>query len=199
MSSGAFADAPSEQRRADVVACVASGSEMDARESHVGGRHNRGVHPMSDWKMRMSENLTRLRGCVRGSMKGCSEAEIAALGAAWGGTVPAAYAEFLRVAGKGAGDFLTGSDFDYDFVRRRAAQCARGLAEELGEPPLPANAAVFFGHQDYQFFWFPLGEEPDPPVFRFMDGHEVHSQSAASFSAWLSDVTNQHVQETARS
>lgn len=153
---------------------------------------------MSDWKTKMSENLQRLRGSVRGGMKGCSEAEITALGAAWGGTVPAAYAEFLRVAGRHAGDFLTGSDFDYEYVRTRAAQCARGLAEEMGITPLPAHAAVFFGHQDYQFFWFPLGEDPDPPVLRFMSRNQVHSQSAPSFSAWLGAVIDQHLQETKR-
>ncbi len=140
------------------------------------------------------DSLSRFKRVVHGKLMGCTESEIRHLEAARG-RVPVDYANFLRLAGKSAGNFMTGSDFHYAVVASELTESARLMMEELGVPPIPTNALVFFGHQDYQFFWFLTGDAEGSTVFRFMDGDREPSRIAPSFSEWLDGALTQHEEE----
>lgn len=139
----------------------------------------------------------RFESVVRGKLVGCTELEIDRLQARRG-RLPLAYARFLRLAGKSAGDFMRGSDFDYGSVANDLTESAREMMNQLGAPPLPPDALVFFGHQDYQFFWFVTGERADAAIFRFIDGDAEAARVASSFSEWLDGALTQYEAESVK-
>lgn len=70
--------------------------------------------------------------------------------------LPADYLAFLRLAGNGLNDFLTGSD-----VFLNQLDGVRAAADELliagGLDPLPSDAIVFLMHQGYEFLFLRNG------------------------------------------
>lgn len=105
--------------------------------------------------------------------KACSEAEIQALEATIGQSLPVAYKErFLRPIGQGAGQFLQGEDCFYPHLVDLQTWARELLAEEAFSQALPDDAFVFWMHQGYQFGFFRPSEGEDPPVYYFEEGQE---------------------------
>jgi hypothetical protein len=101
--------------------------------------------------------------------------------------LPADYIRFLSIAGEDAGDFLKGSDFlfvELDNVRSEAD----ALLEDDSGPQLPDGAFVFCCHHGYQFLFFCLGTNPDPPIYYYLEGDGDFKVVAAGFSEWLVDT-----------
>jgi hypothetical protein len=115
------------------------------------------------------------------SFKGCSKAEVARLEGELGVRLPAAYRHFLKIMGKGAGDFLLSDhwrfQFDDLFDLARSDEYA-----ELCD--LPDKYFVLAEREGCQWVFFVAdGKSDDPPVFLFDDGHELTYRQIAR-SVW---------------
>jgi hypothetical protein len=117
---------------------------------------------------------------------GCSAGEIRQLEASIGVPLPGLYRGFLEVMGRGAGDFLIGSDLFFPEVMGLRAAAEGLLADCCPGVSLPENALVFFMHQGYQFLYMLTGEgEDDPPVYYYLEGKEAPELKWPHFSAFL--------------
>ena len=90
-------------------------------------------------------------------------------------TLPKAYKEFLLTMGKGASDFLIGSEFLYQHLPRLQETAKEMLTEDAFPQQLPADAFVFFMHQGYQFNFFRTSEGDDPPIYRYFEEKDVET------------------------
>jgi SMI1/KNR4 family protein SUKH-1 len=99
------------------------------------------------------------------------------------GRLPAAYREYLLWMGHGAGTFWRGTDAFYQSLPRLQVGAVELLNENSFEQVLPENAFVFLMHQGYQFLFFLLGGDEDPPVYYFSEGTGQHSFTQ-SFNAY---------------
>lgn len=116
--------------------------------------------------------------------RGCTESEIASLTPDDLEILPESYRKFLRVAGNGIDDFLTGSDFRVpDLVDTREA--ANELLKNSGLPPLPRHAFVFVMHQGYQFYYFDNGS-----VHFFQEGWGAVEKRFDSFEQFFFSVVS---------
>lgn len=105
----------------------------------------------------------------------CTRDEVEDLEQRLGFHLPLAYQEFLLWMGKGARDFLSGSDCWYDnlpFLRGWAIEL---LAENKFEQAIPDDALIFFMHGGYQFNFLLPQEGEDPPVHFY--GEWTHQSS----------------------
>ncbi|MEZ6009901.1 MAG: SMI1/KNR4 family protein [Planctomycetota bacterium] len=137
----------------------------------------------------VTTTIARLRAaglCPPRSTRGCPPGAIAHLESVWGGPLPSSYKLFLQALGGNAGGFLRGSAFTCDELDRVNVG-ARELAAESGLA-LPDHAFVFFMHQGYQFSFFLLDGEDDPPIYGFLEGDADLQPRGISFSRWLEDV-----------
>ena len=99
--------------------------------------------------------------------------------------LPSAYREFLSLCGKGAGDFLVGTDWTYPSVLS-LNQSASQLLHECGDHlKLSPSDYVFAMHQGYQFLFFDSQVSDDPPVFVFVEGEDSSLLVFDSFSNWF--------------
>jgi hypothetical protein len=141
--------------------------------------------------------------------QGCTEEEIESLEDALHIKLPAAYREFLAWCGKRAGDFLSGSQWQYDeddliLFQEDAKEV---LDDKNFSNNLPANAYVFFMHLDYQFCLFLLEDGGNPPIHMFLEGKTVNEfhKEFCSFTEFLEFrilvhqlIKNNSVQENLR-
>jgi hypothetical protein len=115
---------------------------------------------------------------------GCTELEIAALEAAFGRPLPASYRVFLAALGRGAGEFMSGTDMFHDQLGGLRAAAETLIARSGSPAELKPSDWIFALHQGYQFLYFDAAAGPDPQVFHVMEG-EAAKPVAASFSEWL--------------
>lgn len=110
---------------------------------------------------------------------GCSEEEILKLENSLKLSLPLAYKEFLRFAGKGLGDFEVGSTIFYDDIDLIELQeiAREFLIEDNFPQKLPDDAYVFWMHQGYMFCFFRTSEGDNPPV-------HFHRESFKEDFAW---------------
>lgn len=149
-----------------------------------------------DWNARLESAVRSIRRHSPRPVVGCAEADVVRLQDETGSQLPPAYAMFLKAVGKDCGDFLYGSDICLgvlDEVRRGAI----GLLEDCHGPALPDNAFVFCSHQGYQFLFFCLTEDPDPPVYYYLEGERDFRMVSASFSEWLTGAVGDFLAELA--
>ena len=119
------------------------------------------------------EVIHRLKAIPRfrlARFKGCSQAEVARLESHFAIQLPAAYREFLKRMGNGAGEFLSSDHWRFKFDD--LFELARSDDyEELCE--LPENYFVFAERAGCAWVFFVAdGKSDDPPVFLFVDGGE---------------------------
>lgn len=103
----------------------------------------------------------------------CTTKEIEKLERWVGCRLPSAYREFLLWMGHSGGGFLNGSDCFYEHLKNIQTGAKELLIEDHFPGVLPQNAFVFFMHQGYQFNFFYLGKEEDPPVFFYFEESPV--------------------------
>ena len=124
-------------------------------------------------------------------VRGCTDSEIRGLAERTGFEVPEAYGLFLRLVGGEPGDFMRGYDLRFS-VSERLDQRFRLLVSEMSGPPIPPGALVYFGSQDFQF-WFMLADDgPDPEVFTYVDSDPtVFSAVGRTFSEDLQQLVSE--------
>ena len=133
----------------------------------------------------------RVAGAIRqGDALGCKPSDIDRIESDLAVKLPSVYKEFLSTLGRGAGTFLSGSDFNYADLPRINSE-ARDLAHDAGID-LPTSAFVFLIHQGYQFLWFDTSEGADPEVRRFREG-EPGERLGRPFSAWFLNEADYHI------
>lgn len=108
-------------------------------------------------------------------LMGCTHGEILQLEQQLGVKLPIAYQEFLRIMGKGAGQFLRGSDCFYDHLPDLQQAAGELLAENHFPQRIPDDAFVFFMHQGYQFSFFRLSEGDNPPTYSYCESEQDQS------------------------
>ncbi len=124
-------------------------------------------------------------------VRGCADSEIRGLAERTGLEVPEAHGLFLRLVGGEPGDFMRGYDLRFS-VSERLDQRFRLLVSEMRGPPIPPGALVYFGSQDFQF-WFMLADDgPDPKVFTYVDSDPtVFSEVGKTFSEDLERLVSE--------
>lgn len=140
-------------------------------------------------------------GIARKDIIGCTEEEVHRLEEQLGIHVPAAYREWLRWMGHGAGGFLRGTDVFYDDDLPSLKEGALELFHENDlDGALPADALVFYLHQGYVAQFMRLSEGDDPPIYGYAEGSGQRAPSRwyDNLSAWLAIELTDHLQFTRR-
>lgn len=145
------------------------------------------------WEQNIESALAQIRAGLS-AVRGCSREQLAAFQKENQVTLPDAYVRFLEGAGMLPGDFLRGSDIQFDQLGRLQS-LATHLLEEDGAPQLE-NGFVFCSHQGYQFLFFRLDGGPDPEVWHYLEGDGVFKAVAPSFSDWLVRTVGQEFQSS---
>jgi hypothetical protein len=107
------------------------------------------------------------------------------------GDLPSSYVQFLKIAGRGAGRFLQGSDFAFPELLELRSWAEELLVEAGVEFRLRPEDFVFFMHQGYQFWFFRNAE--GVPVFGFGEGEPMPRATFSSFPEWLQDAVELHI------
>lgn len=126
-------------------------------------------------------------------IKGLSESEISVIETRHRVRLPSAYRAFLARAGRGAGDFLAGTDV---FVRRlyELHDWTLELFEESGVRfDLSPSMFVFGMHQGYEALFFDTAAGEDPPVYQFVQNQGPPEVVWPSFTAYVRDMVRQYV------
>ncbi len=129
----------------------------------------------STWRGRIEHFtmvLTTSCGIVKpGEMRGCQQEELERLCMQRGlPHLPAAYEEFLKLAGVDAGRFWRGSDAFYPELLDLDESYVYALAEDMGAHLPDHGKLVFFSHQGYQYQWLDLSQNvEDPPVWELLE------------------------------
>lgn len=103
----------------------------------------------------------------------CTVEEVEEIETWLGHRLPEAYREFLLWMGHSGGGFLRGSDCFYYDLKSLWDNAQELLKEDNFPGELPENIFVFFMHQGYQFNFFYLDGDDDPPVFCYLEEEPV--------------------------
>jgi hypothetical protein len=125
------------------------------------------------------------------TLVGCSDGEIAGLETQLGSPLPESYRTYLRVAGKGAGEFLAASEARLQDL----GEIKQGIDEMEGSWRPKQHDFVFMMHQGYEFTFFELSDDPDPPIWQYLEGHSGPELAWPSFSAFLESMASEHIAE----
>ena len=123
------------------------------------------------------------------ALRGCSTAEVKAVMADQDvARLPLSYLCYLRKIGRGAGEFLRGTDAFYPGIIGLKSATIDLLAENDVATELVPNAFVFAMHQGYQAFWFPSIVQDNPEVIMYQEGDKFPSRTWANFATYLGDM-----------
>jgi hypothetical protein len=129
-------------------------------------------------------------GVVReGELTGCSPEEVDELRLDQGvSRLPEEYTCFLRLAGRGAGALMRGTDAFYPGLLG-IRQDVESLLEDSGaEVALSADSFVIAMHQGYQAYWIPSVSAGRPEVVIFQEGDGDVRQRWSGVAAYLDDM-----------
>lgn len=132
--------------------------------------------------------------CQTSDIRGAALEDVAALERAIGQNLPAQYREFLLGIGRGAGEFLQGTDIFLSALDGLKDDAISLLRENDENIALADDAFVFSMHQGYEFTYFNISEGDDPPVYQYVEGNGPPVLAWNSFSEFLSDSIAQHAQ-----
>jgi hypothetical protein len=120
-----------------------------------------------------------------GQVVGCSDSEILRIESFVNSTLPKAYKEFLKAMGQVAGDFLSGTDVFMSKLPNLRAWAETLLSSTNSAFRLSPDMFVFLVHQGYQFVFFHLNQDDDPPVYGFVEGDDLPHMIFGHFTEWL--------------
>jgi Ankyrin repeats (3 copies)/SMI1 / KNR4 family (SUKH-1) len=125
------------------------------------------------------------------SFNGCSKAEVARLESTFRVQLPAAYRDFLKIMGKGAGDFLLSDHWTFQFDDVFTLARSDHYMELCN---LPNTYFVFAAREGCQWVFFVAdGKSNDPPVFLFDDGPErTYRQMARSIWEFIDSLVTDY-------
>jgi hypothetical protein len=129
----------------------------------------------------------------KNSLKGCSKSEIQNLEKFFGQPFPVIYKEFLGLIGKEAGNFLSGTDISYKYLKSLQKEAKELLEENRLDVGCLTNAFVFAMHQGYEILFFYVTDGDDPPVYQYVEGNDRAIKAWDSFSDYLKNMANQYI------
>lgn len=97
------------------------------------------------------------------------------------------------MCGRGAGEFLIGTNWMYPDLKGLQKQARELLVDCKCTVPLTETAFVFAMYQGYQFLFFDCADGDDPPVFRFVDSTPSFEEVFPTFSEWLSQCVDDEI------
>lgn len=125
---------------------------------------------------------------------GCTKEEVNNLEKQLNVKFPIAYKQFLLEMGHCAGSFFRGTNIyvDNDFFDLQRS--AKKILDRNGNNfSLPSNAFVFSMHQGYQFNYFHIDQNEDPPVYFYEEVPECLEKRWDKFSQFLLDSAKEEV------
>ncbi len=149
------------------------------------------------WKVAIVDAVSRLAEsglAGEAGFVGCSSGDVSAIEAAVKLVLPGSYRFFLERCGKCAGEFLVGTDWEYDVLVELQEDALNLLDEAPPDLFLPEDAFVFAMHQGYQFLFLRCGEGDDPPVLYYLDENQAFEEVAPSFSRWFSGCVDDEIE-----
>ena len=138
-----------------------------------------------EWISEVLQRLERSELAERSELCGCSTAEISEVEAHAGAQLPGSYRAFLASIGRGAGRFFGGTIVFYPQVLSLRSAAEALLLEPAANLTLPSNAFVCAMHEGYLFYWFPLTEDNDPPVYRYLEGDVRYAIESEKFTLFV--------------
>lgn len=139
------------------------------------------------------ENLLSAGITTTERTKGCSDSEIEQIESSLNVKLPTSYKEFLKFMGKGAGDFLVGTDLFSPMLPTLRAWAEDLLSRTDSRFRLPGNAFIFLVHQGYQFMYFLLDTDDDPEVFYYEEGDTAPRLVIGRFTEWLASTVDDEI------
>lgn len=123
---------------------------------------------------------------------GCSKTEITELEAALNLRLPRAYRTFLSNCGKGAGEFLCGTDWEYKDIPQMQSIAKQLVDDSPFAGRWSSTLFAFTMHQGYEFLFFDSTQGQDPPVWHFYDDR-IWEQVRDSFTIWLDGCVDDEI------
>jgi len=114
-------------------------------------------------------------------IEGCSDADIERLQAAAGAPLPESYVEFLRLVGRGAGEFMSDLTAFYPAILSLTGQRRRALARYA---VLPDDAFVIADRYGDQAVFIRLSEGPADSHVYYWNGERPRRVKKAFRSVW---------------
>ncbi|MFC8042849.1 hypothetical protein [Nocardia sp. NPDC057353] len=139
----------------------------------------------------LADQLIR-RGLVTpDAIRGCTDAEIAALRQAQGvRALPAAYLDFLAITGKNPYWLSRDGEWDYASLLR-AKQTAREIVADDDDRSFAPfeDAYILQTHQGYAFEYFRGADldEPDPPIWLYEEAQPERA-GPSTFTGWIGEL-----------
>jgi hypothetical protein len=122
-------------------------------------------------------------------IRGCTSEEVDTVERREAVKLPTLYKEFLLKMGKGAGQFLKGTDIFYEHLPRLRGWAEESLRESNSSFQLSKSFFVFGSHQGYEFMLLELRpNNEDPPVWIYSEGAKIPVQKWPGFSMYLQAV-----------
>lgn len=114
----------------------------------------------------------------------CTADEIASIERQYAVVLPASYKLFLSKMGRGAGTFLEGSDFFYEWLPELREMALGSMSRWDIDFSLSKTDFVFLNHGG-QFMFFDTAAGDDPPIYHYKPSEHVAKKVSESFSIWL--------------
>ncbi len=132
------------------------------------------------WLRERIEMRTRLASLSPEDFRGVGEVELQALENVLELTLPDLVRRYLKRTGARIGKLRPGSS--HQFAALELINRAGRETFELEGAPLPADGFILFSHQGYDYLFLRTGSgDPDPPVYRWIEGDTRPRRAFDSF------------------
>ncbi len=126
-------------------------------------------------------------------IQGLSKSEIDQLELYAMSPLPEIYKEFLTTMGRRAGAFFQGTDIFFESIINNRVAAVELLEEDRSDFKLSQNDFIFASHQGYQFMYFHLNENDDPPIFYYDEGEKYPYQKWDKFSDFITESVDDYL------
>jgi len=125
------------------------------------------------------------------SLRGCTDKDIREIENILDHPLPPPYVQFLKTAGREAGDFMSDLSVFYPEVLSNTDSMRNHIREFGGE--LPPNAFVICDRFGEQLLYFLVGKSNDPPIFRWCNEEPTKfTRVCDCFWDWIEEELNGH-------
>lgn len=126
-------------------------------------------------------------------IQGCSIEEIQKIEEYFQYPLPKTYKEFLYYMGYRAGRFFAGTDIFYHRIFELKEGFNDLLNDDNSDFKLKETDFVFASHQGYQFMYFNLCENDNPPVYYYFEGDMFPHKKWETFSDFLYENMEEYI------
>jgi hypothetical protein len=142
---------------------------------------------------RVVKKLLSSKVCSSKGASGCTAEEIQQLEASLGHPLPKVYTHFLKRCGNGVGEFLVGTDWEYNRLAAIQTIAKSLFSEPSCSQQWQSSWFAFTSHQGYQFLFFDCAEGSNPAVYHYLQSDAGSKQVAASFAEWFDGCVDDEI------